>query len=103
MFASLLAASLGSNLGRCGSLIDAAISVGLAMPSGSSPSLGFGEGWTINDWVIVGPLPCMGAGPRGPNGPRGPRGPVGAGCLGGSIIGVEDALAITLTGLLRGS
>jgi len=102
MFASLLAASLGSNLGLCGPLVDADRLVGLAMPSGSSPSFDLGVGWMITDWVIIGPFPLVGMGPKGPNGPRGPIGPTGSDCLGGSI-GVEEALAIALPGLLRGS
>lgn len=96
MFASLLAASLGSSLGLCGPLIDADRLVGLAMPSGSSPSFGFWVGWMITDWLIIDPFPWVGVGPKGPNGPT------GSGCLGGSI-GVEEALAIVLPGLLRGS
>lgn len=103
MFASLLAASLGSNLGLCGGLIDAAKLVGLAMPSGSSPSFSFGVGWTMKDWVIIAPLDRVGVGPKGPNGPRGPIEPTDSGCLGGSMIGVEEALAIPLPGLLSGS
>ena len=100
MFASLLAASLGSSLGLCGALIDAVMLVGLAIPSGSSPSSSLGVGWMMTDWVIIGPFPCMCVGPPGPNGPRGP---IESGCLGGSIIGVEEALTTDLVGLLRGS
>jgi len=100
MFASLLAASLGSSLGLCGTLIDAVMLVGLAMPSGSSPSSDLGVGWMMTDWVIIGPFPWMCVGPPGPNGPRGPT---GSGRLGGSISGVEEALVIDLAGLLRGS
>ena len=74
--------------------------VGLAMPSGSSPSSGFEVGWTITDWVIVAPFERGGAGPSGPSGPIGPD---GSGCLGGSMIGVEEALVIPFPGLLRGS
>lgn len=103
MFASLLAASLGSNLGLWGGLIDAAMSIGLAVPSGSSPLSCFWVGWTIADWVIAAPFERISVGPRGPNGPRGPIGPTGSGCLSGSMIGVEEALEIPLPGLLRGS
>lgn len=39
MFASLLAASLASNLGRVGVRTVADMYAGLAMPSGSNPSL----------------------------------------------------------------
>ena len=103
MFANLLAASLGSNLGLCGGFVDAAKLVGLAIPSGSSPSSRFEVGWTMADWVIIAPLGRVCVVPKGPNGPRGPIGPTGSGCLGGSIIGVEEALAIPLPGLLSGS
>ena len=103
MFASLLAASLGSNLGLCGDLVDAARLVGLAVPSGSSPSSGLRVGWTMTDWDIIAPLDRMDVGPKGPNGPRGPIGPTGSGFFGGSMIGVEEALEITLPGLLSGS
>jgi hypothetical protein len=65
MFASLLAASLGSSLGLCGALIDAVMLVGLAMPSGSSPSSCLGVGWTMTDWVIIEPFPWICVGPPG--------------------------------------
>ena len=101
MFASLLAASLGSSLGLCGNLTDAVIFVGLVIPRGSSPSSGVEVGRTMTDWVMIAPLERVG--PGGPNGPRGPIGPTGSGCLDGSMIGVEEALVMPFPGLLRGS